>query len=91
MYFDIDSQKPALTGLNSVLGFNPGLSIIPKSDIHSSLIRLISRSLKISEGFTSELMVFLAPYQRAGNRVEVMQCAGNDGTYEFESTRPCAW
>nr|CDS25453.1 sodium:potassium dependent atpase beta subunit [Hymenolepis microstoma] len=91
MYFDIDREKPTLTGLNSALRFNPGLSIIPHSDIHGGLVLMTSRSTLITEGFASELMAFIYPYQKAGDRVELMQCAKDDGTYVFDRTRPCAY
>ncbi|KAL5109952.1 Sodium/potassium-transporting ATPase subunit beta-1 [Taenia crassiceps] len=91
MYFDIDRDRPALTGPSSALGFNPGLSIVPRPDLYSSLIRTTSRSIEVYEGFTSELMAFLDPYQRFADRVEMMQCAKDDGSYRFDRTRPCAF
>ncbi|VDO05972.1 unnamed protein product [Rodentolepis nana] len=91
MYFDIERDKPTLTGLNSALGFNPGLSIIPRSDIHSGLILVDARSILLTEGFASELMAFIYPYQRSADRVQLMQCAKNDGAYTFDKTRPCAY
>lgn len=91
MYFDIDRDRPSLTGPSSALGFNPGLSIVPRPDLYSSLIRTTSRSIEVYEGFTSELMAFLDPYQRFADRVEMMQCAKDDGSYRFDRTRPCAF
>eukprot|EP00108_Taenia_solium_P009060 TsM_000581100 transcript=TsM_000581100 gene=TsM_000581100 len=46
MYFDIDRDRPSLTGPSSALGFNPGLSIVPRPDLYSSLIRTTSRSIE---------------------------------------------
>lgn len=91
MYFDIDREKPTLTGLNSALGFNPGLSIVPQPNMYSSLIRVTSRSIEMYEGFTAELMAFIEPYRRFADRVEMAQCARGDGAYEFDVNRPCAF
>ncbi|KAM7537782.1 hypothetical protein Aperf_G00000073186 [Anoplocephala perfoliata] len=91
MYFHIDRDKPRLTGVNSMLGFNPGLSILPRSSAFSSLMHVIPNSMEVTEAFTSELFAFLITYQHISQSVGMSQCARNDGTYQFDPNRPCAF
>lgn len=91
MYFDIDKEELTLIGFSSALDFKSELIIIPRSDIHSGLILMTTLSTLIVGGFTSGLMAYIYPYQRAGDRVELMQCAKDDGTYVFDGIRPCAF
>lgn len=91
MYFHIDRNRPRLTGVNSALGFSPGLSILPRLNKFSSMIHATSNSLELTDAFTSELFAFLTPYQHISQSVEMKQCARNDGANRFDPNRPCVF
>lgn len=91
MYFHIDRERPKLTGLQSALEFNPGLSMIPRPNLRTSLLRGVASDILVCEGYFSEFMAFLSIYERYASRVEMTKCGMDDGTYEFNIERPCAF
>lgn len=92
MYFHIQRNYPSLTGLQSALQANPGLSIVPVPDVYNSLIYTSSASYQQYEVHVGQLLGFMSKYEHwsrktIGERSELAHCVNQP--YRFDPLRPC--
>ncbi|KAL3321103.1 ATPase, Na K transporting, beta [Cichlidogyrus casuarinus] len=62
LYFDAERDKPRLTGLHSVLRFNPGLGMVPLVDRKTRLLHVNTASPFSFTRLTDQLSAFLSRY-----------------------------
>uniref|UniRef100_A0A5K3FS05 Agrin-like n=1 Tax=Mesocestoides corti TaxID=53468 RepID=A0A5K3FS05_MESCO len=90
MYFQVPRDHPALTGMQSALQMNPGLSYVPNSDIFSSLLYFRSREPLPYYKKSDEMAAFLHAYQDNTGSTESEDCP-QEGGYKQNPERPCTY
>ncbi|KAM3173821.1 hypothetical protein ACTXT7_011822 [Hymenolepis weldensis] len=63
IYGLINAQSPSMTGMQSLLRLNPGLSIVPPADDDASLIQVTIFDSKVKEDYLNYMKEYLSKYQ----------------------------
>uniref|UniRef100_A0A5K3FYN5 Palmitoyltransferase n=1 Tax=Mesocestoides corti TaxID=53468 RepID=A0A5K3FYN5_MESCO len=90
MYFQVPRDHPALTGMQSALQMNPGLSYVPNPDLFSSLLHFPTPEPLPSNEKSDEMAAFLHAYQDNTGSTEYEDCV-QEGGYKQNPERPCTY
>lgn len=87
---EVPRDHPALTGMQSALQMNPGLSHLPNSDIFSSLLSFVPREPLPYARRSDEMVAFLHDYQDNTASTEYEDCVLEGGSQQ-DPERPCTY
>nr|VZI20070.1 unnamed protein product [Spirometra erinaceieuropaei] len=90
MYFQVSRDYPKLTGWQSALQMNPGLSQVPNPNIFNSLLRFRTREPLPYSKYQDEIVAFLHAYQDNTGCMEMEDCV-QEGGFNQDVERPCAY
>lgn len=86
----VPRDHPALTGMQSALQMNPGLSYIPNPDLFSTLLYFRTREPLPYYKKSDEMAAFLHAYQDNTGSTEYEDCV-QEGGYKQNPERPCTY
>ncbi|KAM7533160.1 hypothetical protein Aperf_G00000124995 [Anoplocephala perfoliata] len=90
MYFQVPHDHPALTGMQSALQMNPGLSHIPNPDLYTTLLYFLPREPLPFYQKSDELAAYLHAYQDNTGSTELEDCV-QEGGIKQNPERPCTY
>ncbi|KAM7533355.1 hypothetical protein Aperf_G00000124968 [Anoplocephala perfoliata] len=90
MYFQVPRDRPALTGMQSALQMNPGLSHLPNPDLYTTLLYFLPREPLPFYQKSDELAAYLHAYQDNTGSTELEDCV-QEGGIKQNPERPCTY
>ncbi|KAM7532949.1 hypothetical protein Aperf_G00000124974 [Anoplocephala perfoliata] len=90
MYFQVPHDHPTLTGMQSALQMNPGLSHLPNPDLYTTLLYFLPREPLPFYQKSDELAAYLHAYQDNTGSTELEDCV-QEGGIKQNPERPCTY
>lgn len=90
LYFQVPLNYPALTGMQSTMKMNPGLSYLPHPDMYSSVVVFRPRETLNYFRIVDEQAAFLHRYRYSSNMGMLRDCA-LENEFQQDQNRPCRY